>query len=143
MAGSAKTVMGKEGERKLEKYICKRCGNEFTAPLRRGPRQKLCVDCSESAAEERRKKAQKRYYAKKVGKTVEEIRTYRSKTTETPQASLNSKEHYFKWTDKKSVCKNEHCRFRKGDRPCLFYFEYKDGSFTCANMHGRVKREDK
>ena len=35
-------------------------------------------------------------------------------------------------------CPMDNCRFRYGDRPCLFYFEYKDGTTTCANASERA-----
>ena len=35
-------------------------------------------------------------------------------------------------------CPMDNCRFRHGDRPCLFFFEYKDGTTTCANAAERA-----
>lgn len=110
--------------------------------VRRGPSPKLCPDCLETATEEREKQNRKRYYAKRVGKTLDEVREYRPRATE-PNQKPPDNSRRFRWTGGKSVCKNTACPFRHGNRPCLFYFEYKDGSFTCANMRGRAKREDK
>ncbi len=113
---------------------CERCGKDYKS---RANNSKWCPDCLKII---KRLSAHKAYYAK-LGQPVPEriLKRFEYKKPPTPPAQKQTLK-----------CGFEHCPFKSGNRPCMFYFEYKDGTKSCpgkrfmkgSDNFGLEKRSD-
>ena len=104
----------------METFICQLCLEE-KPKSRFASRIKFCPECRAKAHNLR-----------------EKIRYYRRTAQQNPTAKIDEEKKQPLDFEKK--CPVNNCKFKSGNKPCMFFFKYKNGKTHCPNYEEYEKK---